>query len=61
MNCIYLQASSLTSTTGITIGGHRYISGNYTAQGNLNQFYFQYDSSLNGFAVDIRYAQAAAC
>lgn len=62
MYCIYLQAPSLTAKADqMTIGGHSYIASNFTPQGTYNRYPFNYDSSLQGFSVDIQYSQVALC
>jgi hypothetical protein len=45
----------------MTIGGHSYISGNYTPQGNFVKFSYDYDTIIKGFSIPVKYAQVALC
>lgn len=60
LNCVYMQADSLSSTTGITIGNVSFIANNSDFVGAYTTFNYVPDD--NGvFHVNIRYAQAAIC
>ena len=62
MYCIYMQAPTLTAKSDqMTIGGHRYIPGNFTPQGSYVRYPYAYDKNLQGYSVDIQYAQVALC
>lgn len=60
--CIYLEAPSLTSKADqIKLAGHYYIAGNATPQGTFKQFYYEYNTDIKGYSIDIKYAQAVTC
>lgn len=62
MSCIYMEAPSLTSKAdAMKLGGHSFIGGNSTPQGNYSRTYYFFNSNINGFAVTIKYAQVALC
>lgn len=62
VGCIYLEAPSLASKAeNMKIAGHQYIGGNFTPQGTYKKTYILFNSSINGFAIPIKYAQVALC
>jgi hypothetical protein len=57
-----MQAPTLTAKSDqMTIAGHRYIPGNFTPQGSYVRYPYAYDKNLQGYSVDIQYAQVALC
>jgi hypothetical protein len=58
MQCLYMTASSLTSSD-LTLGGYSFIGNNAAPQGNYSQPTF--NNSNNQFTIPLNYSQVAYC
>ena len=59
IECLYLSAPSLSSTTGVTLAGFSFIGGNSTPQGNYTVI--AYDHVNYSYNIPVNYSQAVMC
>ena len=61
MTCIYMEAPSLSSKTGITIAGYNYQASNTSINGTFYNKIINYSKADSGYQIPIKYAQAVYC
>jgi hypothetical protein len=60
MSCIYLSASSLSATSGITINGVEFVGNNPNPVGNYTP-HFYYVNLTGWYNIPLNYSQAVTC
>lgn len=60
LHCMYVKASSLSATSGISIAGYDFISGTSTPQGLFAQYQIAVDSA-GVYNVPVNYSQMVFC
>lgn len=61
MTCIYMEAPSLASKTGIKIAGYNYQASNTSVNGTFYNKIINYSKVDSGHQIPIKYAQAVYC